>query len=315
MATNLFQQFLFEAVKFDPDQFVARLHGVLELIRRGATEGEQSAARDAFTRLMARGAAEIKRMRAPGSGVTKAEVDRFVRALQHVETAPKTEPPRAKPQDQSDREKWRNDPPPSSEPKFRVGQWVVADTDVGKIVKIYRSKTSGTIFYDVKWAVGAWGEDRLEEQFLRPASQEDVDRAGSQRQPPKKFADDAYVFTDGHVGRIKSAFWDAHEKSWYYTVDALGDRHLLKEELLRYATQDEIDAAKPTSSRPTGNMEILALAHYENVAQNSNKIYGIVKRNNKFFCFWGGVNKAVATKQFPCMTDADVQFHTKWLRG
>jgi hypothetical protein len=129
---------------------------------------------------------------------------------------------------------WAEEPPksepPKSEPRFRVGQWVVHldDDIIGKIKNRLRSKSSGELFYDIKWADGS--TDRHKEGQLRAATQEDIDRATSR-------------------GRSRKA--------------------------------------EPMQTQKT-NLKIIALAHYENPAQNSNKIYGIVDRNGKTFTFWGG---------------------------
>lgn len=92
---SLVEQLLLE--KFDPDEFVARIRSTIELMHRGATEGEQSAAKAALDRLTARARQEIAQMRDPDSGVTHAEIDRFMRALQQLGALEPTASPIATP--------------------------------------------------------------------------------------------------------------------------------------------------------------------------------------------------------------------------
>ena len=86
---------------FDTDSFLNRVRSVMALVRRGGTPGERDAAKHAFDRMIARATLEIKRMREPGSGVTREQIDRFMRALEIIgndsKESPKTERPRPPP--------------------------------------------------------------------------------------------------------------------------------------------------------------------------------------------------------------------------
>ena len=167
---NLVEQFLFEDAEFDTARFLERVRSVMNLVRRGGTPGERDAAKHAFDRMIARATQEIKRMRQPDSGVTPAQVDRFMQALEQIgkesKEAPR-EPPKAKPK------------PPPSMPRFKVGQWVVVANSwwslhhVGKVKNI--SPWEGSFAYEVQFEDRAYGN--IEEHRLRAATQDDIDAA------------------------------------------------------------------------------------------------------------------------------------------
>lgn len=162
-------QLLFE--RFDPDQFLNRMGGVMELVRRGGTEGERAAAREAFGRMMQRAKDEIARMRQPDSGVTRAEIDRFMSRLDRLRTEPRQEPPKQK------------KPEAPKVARYRVGQWIVWHFDrddslaqyVSKIIKIVQS--GDDFFYLMSDPTTTVPEFRI----LRPATQDEVDAAMASR--------------------------------------------------------------------------------------------------------------------------------------
>src|SRR4051812_14580738 len=149
---------------YDTGRFLERMNGVMELVRRGSTEGERNAARQAFERMMARARDEIIRMREPNSGVTSAEISRFMQALQRVSDG--FNEPKAKAE------------PKKAVPKFEVGQWVIhtVDASVGKIVRVIADRNGG-IYY----TIDSNGEKTLAEEHLRRATQSEVDAALARR--------------------------------------------------------------------------------------------------------------------------------------
>lgn len=95
-----------------------------------------------------------------------------------------------------------------------------------------------------------------------------------------------------------------------------GEEEWIKEDLLRRATQDEVDAAQARSkTRTDDEYDILFLARYFNPSENSNKIYGIVQRAGKVYVFWGGWRKSLKVKQYPSVQDAYRQFDAKLRKG
>jgi len=297
---HLLEQLLVE--EFDSDQFLARMRGVMELVRRGATEGERSAAKNAFTRLMDRAKAEIARMRTPNSGVTSNQIDRFTRALEQI-TQRKTETPPPRP------------PPRQAVPRFRAGQWVVEAEyhDIGRIDRII---LRGDNF---RYELVMWYGTKLivDEQTLRPATQEEMD-AAPQRYLAK-YTDGNYLVSidDNKVGRVAKggAGWDRPTQSRWYEMEFLdGGRDLIREKFLRPATDEEIAAARP-KSQTSSQLNISVMAHYIDRAENSDKIYGIVERNGKVYTFWGGNHKALATKQHASEADAYLQYRSKIRKG
>lgn len=235
-------QSLFE--RFDPEQFLTRMAGVMQLVRRGATEGERDAAREAFTRMMQRAKDEVARMRQEG---TVVEVDRFLRGLERIQagSGARQEPPKQKPR-----------PEQPKVPRYRVGQWVVWRADanyVGKITHVLVSKDG--IFY-----THSRGGSIPESIILRPATQDEIDAAMASRAKTTKSRTD------------KGTDWRA-------------------------------------------DLAILELVHFVDPAINSNKVYGIVKRNGKIYTFWGGFGKSLKVKLYPDEQAAYAQVRAKVRKG
>ena len=65
-----------------PDEMLARLEHVRNLVDRGATEGERSAARNAFAQLTRHVLGMVDEMLQPDSGVPLEEITRFCQKLQ-----------------------------------------------------------------------------------------------------------------------------------------------------------------------------------------------------------------------------------------
>jgi hypothetical protein len=323
-ANRLLEELLNEA--FNPEAFLDKARSVMMLARRGATEGERQAGKLGMQRLMARGREEIEKMREEGKTLRPEQrkalhdrVDRFLTSLQQIQADDNPEQP-----------KTTTPPPPPPKdkamPHFKVGQWVVHidDGSVGKIMEIKRSRLGSTesILYEVRMADGL--EDLMREQHLRAATQEDIDAAVSQRPTKPLFADGDYVIStdDNRMARISvgGVGWDRQTKTRWYEVDFLnGDHDLLQEKHLRRATHEEIQShVKPKtggSNSAKSTNEILSFARYINPAENSNKVYGVVKRNGKYFTFWGGFKKALATKQFADQDAASQQYDSKTHSG
>jgi hypothetical protein len=240
---NLVEELLLE---FDIDSFLNRVRSVMALVRRGGTPGERDAAKHAFDRMIARATLEIKRMREPGSGVTREQIDRFMRALEIIGSETKESPKTERPK-----------PPPPKMPRFSVGQWVVHVDNgwVGKIAIVRNFGAQQTIIYTVHWL-------------------------------------------------------DAKNAS-------------VHENELRRATQDEIDAAlaqrakTSTRSESGASFDIKMMARYISPEENSNKVYGVVKKldTGKVYTFWGGWMKALKVKHFPDEADASHQFRLKLRKG
>lgn len=231
---------LFE--RFNPDQFLNRMASVMQLVRRGATEGERDAAREAFTRMMDHAREEIARMRREGA--TADEIRNFQRRLDQLRSGPQQEPPREKPK-----------PPPEPKPLYKVGQWVV-------------------ILFD-----------------------------GAER-----------------TGKVRSV--NQLGSSWYYDVLFPNGNGYVTNKILRPATQDEVDAAmasrtKTTASAGTGtsDIEILDMARYVDPDANSNKVYGVLRRNGKYYTYWGGLGKALKVKLYPDRPSAYAQLRAKIRKG
>ena len=148
---------------FDTDSFLNRVRSVMALVRRGGTPGERDAAKHAFDRMIARATIEIKRMREPGSGVTREQIDRFMRALEIIGNESKEAP---------------------KMPRFKLGQWVVVTnawwsiSHVGKIVdiKLFGNGYQYQAQFEDETLYGQLDEDRL-----RAATQDEIDAALANR--------------------------------------------------------------------------------------------------------------------------------------
>lgn len=240
---NLVQS-LMEAA-FTPDAFFDRLRAVIELIKRGATEGERAGARAAFERMMERAKIEIARMREEGTdhyAVTnfKNTVDRIAATIKQAHEEPRSRSHEEKPRTRS-------------EPLFKVGQWVfwIRENRAVKITKVV---------------------------YLTSFSE----------------FDNIYAYEAG------TAF--------------------IPEKSLRRATQDEIDAATATKAKQSsasGNtdIKIVGMARYVNAAERSNKVYGVVRNGGRSYVFWGGYHKALKTKEYNNLDDANEQYHKKVNQG
>jgi hypothetical protein len=259
---RLLEQYLLE--KLNLDQFLERARGVMELVRRGATEGERNAAKLAFARMMAHAKEEVARMH--DSDATREQADQFLLALQQI--GANTEAPKASSRP-SGRPGW-SPPPPHSEPvpKFKIGQWV----------RCVRAQMP---------------------DYLRGNAQAD------------------------HVGKIVKSWY--LQDSVFYELHNINNNPPFRQEWLRPATQDEIDAAQAEAVRPKAKagsssaggdeFNIVAIAAYVSLAENSDKVYGIVEYKGKTYTFWGGRHKALATKHFPNPIDAHKQYNSKIARG
>lgn len=337
---------LFEA--FDPDNFLQKLRGVMELVRRGATEGERAAARTAFDRLAARAKEEVARMRQPSSGTTHTQVDHFLRVMAQI-SADK-DPPKASTQSRRPAE-----PPPrqAAVPRFKIGQFVVATDpeldikpEVGKIVDIIRRGITDIIHYNVAMLYGTGF--RFNERDLRGATQEDVDAA--QVRYRAKYRDGDYVIVrqiqgqsdvSRRVGRIIAGGvnWDREEQVRSYTVEFAGGGWDLLDEsdlqppspaLVRVAEKqfaeakakaeaEKAKAEKAKAERPRYNYGgdeyvIMNMARYTDPSKNSDKVYGVVLYKKKTYTFWGGVNKSLSTHWLH-PNDANEQFQSKIHKG
>jgi hypothetical protein len=298
----LLESFLLEA--FDTARFLDRARGVMELVRRGATEGERQAGRLAMDRMMARAKEEMAAMSA-------GDRERFMTALKNLSAETKSE---------TSQQKQKSEPPKAAMPLYRTGQWIVVRDDlpddsgrIGKIADVRKNRFDDSFTYTVRMV----DTDQLElfqQKFIRAADQADLDRVASQRPTPAKFADDTYVVNDDDksVGKIAGSGWDRSTRSRWYDVEFLdGHRDLVEELHLRPATDTEIEAAKPSTS----DYEILAFARYKNLAENSNKVYGVVMRDRKFYTFWAGWGKAISIKQFADKASAFQVYDTKLAKG
>ena len=163
---NLVEQLLLE--DFDTGSFLNRVRSVMALVRRGGTPGERDAAKHAFDRMIARATLEIRRMREPGSGVTREQIDRFMRALEIIGDESKESPRSERPR-----------PPPPKMPRFKVGQWVVnVAGPIGKIIAVAPYPRGG-FNYHVQLTTGE--THTADEDYLRAATQDEVDAALAKR--------------------------------------------------------------------------------------------------------------------------------------
>ena len=166
---NIVEQFLVEDAEFDTARFLERVRAVMTLVRRGGTPGERDAAKHAFDRMIARATQEIRRMREPGSGVTHAQIDRFMQALEQISNESKEAQPRM--------------------PRFKVGQWVVGPYHVGKITDIVM--LGHGIAYKVR--IASTGETHtIDEDELLAATQDDIDAALAKRAKTSTRSDDRW---------------------------------------------------------------------------------------------------------------------------
>jgi hypothetical protein len=152
--------------QFSPDEFLKRLRSVMRLAQGGATEGERTAARIAFQRLVVRANAEAERMRQSDSGLSEMEVDRFLDSVNSLHSA--SDAPKKARAGRSQAKK-------SAIPKFRVGEFVIVTgswrpPEVGQIKKIVNEATN--LSYTI--SMGHDGEVCRTEAFLRLATPEEL---------------------------------------------------------------------------------------------------------------------------------------------
>lgn len=161
---HLAEQFLLEL--FDVEKFVARIKGVAELMRRGATEGERAAAEMAYHRMMARAKEEME-------AHSPAERDRFMARIKAAVGQGNDQTSSYRSSSQQQR---REEPRKAA---FTVGQWVFV-TSLGKVGKIASVSplTTGEFRYSVRFPDGGGS---YVSDGLRRATQDEVDAALSRK--------------------------------------------------------------------------------------------------------------------------------------
>lgn len=222
---------------------------------------------------------------------------------------------------------WRRpEPEKKPVPKYRMGQWVVIldDQMPGKVININIHNTFGNgyfINYDVKTMDGF--TDRYSENQLRAATQEDLDRVAAFPKPKYKVGDYLLSTDDNRVCKVKQGgvAYDRESKCYAYEVefiDTTGGWDILSEQYLRVATAEEIAAARwkaRPKPEPKPDFEVLRFARYVDSNINSNKVYGVVVRNDKIYTFWGGYEKSLTINQQDDLEIANLLFNSKLRKG
>ena len=154
----LVERFLVE-LSFNPESFLNRMNSVVTLAKKGATEGERGASREALKRMINRAEEEAKTM-APEMA------SRFLAKIKAIAASvdSKEEPAQSS-------SSYRSRPPPQA---YAVGTWIIDEVNklIGKVVS--STYADGLYSYTVRMPQGdlqtLWAN-------IRKATQEEIDAA------------------------------------------------------------------------------------------------------------------------------------------
>jgi hypothetical protein len=175
----------------------------MNLAQGGATEGERTAARVAFQRLVVRANAEADRMRQSYSGLSEVEVDRFLDSVNSLHSASDA-PEKAR--------AGRSEPKKPAIPKFRVGQFVIVTgswrpPEVGQIKEIVNAATN--LSYAISMAHD--GEVCRTEAFLRLATPEEL--AVAQATAKANLDEPRPAWQDAEITIVRMAYYTNFKNS------------------------------------------------------------------------------------------------------